>query len=69
MPCQRTLIVKNIDFIVFIGKIMNTAQSLESRNARLKIIEDKATDELGVQCPVFPGCWPGVESDGARVVE
>lgn len=44
MPCQRTLIVKNIDFIVFIGKIMNTAQSLESRNARLKIIVDMTTE-------------------------
>jgi hypothetical protein len=37
-----------MDFIAFIGKVINTTQVVESRNARLKIIVETAKEILGV---------------------
>jgi hypothetical protein len=33
-----TLIMNNVDFMAFIGKVINTTRVVESRNARLKVI-------------------------------
>ena len=39
---KDTLIMNKVDFIAFIGKVINTTQVVESRNARLKVIVETA---------------------------
>jgi hypothetical protein len=44
---KDTLIVNEVNFIAFIGKIINTTQVVESRNAKLKVIVDAAKVVIG----------------------
>jgi hypothetical protein len=45
---KDTLIMNKVDFIAFIGKVINTSRVVESRNARSKVIVEKAKEILGV---------------------
>ena len=39
---KDTLIMNKVDFIVFIGKVINMTRFVESRNARLKVFLEMA---------------------------
>lgn len=45
---KDTLIVNQIDFIAFIGKVINMTALEENRTAKLKVIVGAATEFLGV---------------------